>query len=283
MSCSTCFTSGCSINKSTTATCHSHVVKAAIEIKDVSIGYNLRQSEKVVARSLNATLHSGEVVALIGRNGAGKSTLLRALGGYEKPLRGSILYNETAAADITPAQFARLIAVVLTDNSMAGALTVRELVSLGRTPYTNFTGYLRQSDRGIVDWAIKMVGVENLADRAMGTLSDGERQKCMIAKALAQETPVVMLDEPTAFLDFGSKVALFRLLQRLAREMSKAVIVSTHDLELALRLTDRLWLIDGGTMHCGTADELSASGVLSAFIAGDGIIYNREKKKIEII
>lgn len=258
-------------------------MEAAIEIKDASIGYNLRGNKKVVASSLNATLRGGEVVALIGRNGAGKSTLLRALGGYEKLLQGDILYNGTATDDIIPARLARLLAIVLTDNSVAAALTVRELVALGRTPYTNFIGHLRHSDLAIVDWAIKMVGVEKLANRAVGTLSDGERQKCMIAKALAQETPVVMLDEPTAFLDFGSKVALFRLLQRLAREMTKAVIVSTHDLELALRLTDRLWLIDGGTMHCGTADELSASGVLSAFIAGDGIAYNSEKKKIEII
>lgn len=260
-----------------------HVAERIVEIKNVSIGYKSRGAEYLVAHSINAALHAGEVVALIGRNGAGKSTLLRALGGYEKPLKGTILYNGTTTGNATPAQLARLIAVVLTDNAVAGALTVRELVSLGRTPYTNFTGHLRQSDRAVVDWAINAVGVGPLAHRAVGTLSDGERQKCMIAKALAQETPVVMLDEPTAFLDFGSKVALFRLLQRLAREMNKAVIVSTHDIELALRLAHRLWLIDGGTLHCGTADELSATGVLGAFIAGDGITYNSEEKKIEII
>lgn len=260
-----------------------HAAEHAIEIKDVSIGYKSRGAEHLVVHSINATLHRGEVVALIGCNGAGKSTLLRALGGYEKPLKGAILYNGTAACDVTSAQLARLIAVVLTDNSVAAALTVRELVSLGRTPYTNFTGHLRADDNAVVDWAINAVGVGPLAHRAVGTLSDGERQKCMIAKALAQETPVVMLDEPTAFLDFGSKVALFRLLQRLAREMNKAVIVSTHDIELALRLTHRLWLINDGTLHCGTADELSTAGVLGAFIAGDGIAYNREEKKIEII
>lgn len=260
-----------------------HVAERIVEIKNVSIGYKSRGAEHLVARSINVALHAGEVVALIGCNGAGKSTLLRALGGYEKPLKGTILYNGTTTGNATPAQLARLIAVVLTDNAVAGALTVRELVSLGRTPYTNFTGHLRQSDRAVVDWAINAVGVGPLAHRAVGTLSDGERQKCMIAKALAQETPVVMLDEPTAFLDFGSKVALFRLLQRLAREMNKAVIVSTHDIELALRLAHRLWLIDGGTLHCGTADELSATGVLGAFIAGDGITYNSEEKKIEII
>ena len=233
--------------------------------------------------NVSLNVKPGEILGLIGENGAGKSTLLRALGGYEKPLKGTILYNGTAACDVAPAQLARHIAVVLTDNSVAAALTVRELVSLGRTPYTNFTGHLRQGDRVVVDWAINAVGVGSLAHRAVGTLSDGERQKCMIAKALAQETPVVMLDEPTAFLDFGSKVALFRLLQRLAGEMNKAVIVSTHDIELALRLTHRLWLIDGGTLYCGTADELSATGVLGAFIAGDGITYNSEEKKIEII
>ncbi|MBQ4062997.1 MAG: ABC transporter ATP-binding protein [Bacteroidaceae bacterium] len=256
---------------------------SAIEIKDVSIGYKGRGAEHVVARSINATLNGGEVVALIGCNGAGKSTLLRVLGGYEKPLEGSVIYNGVAASEVGPVQLARFLAVVLTDNSVAASLTVRELVSLGRTPYTDFTGRLRSHDKEVVDWAISAAGVEPLAHRAVGTLSDGERQKCMIAKALAQETPVVMLDEPTAFLDFGSKVALFRMLQRLAREMNKAVIVSTHDVELALRLADRLWLIDGGTLHCGTADELSASSVLDDFIAGDGITYNREEKRIEII
>lgn len=258
-------------------------MEAAVEIKDASIGYNLRGNKKVVASSLNATLHGGEVVALIGRNGAGKSTLLRALGGYGKLLAGSLYYKGTPAADIAPAQLARLMAVVLTDNSVANTLTVHELVALGRTPYTNFIGHLRSGDKDIVSWAMETAGVDGFANRVVATLSDGERQKCMIAKALAQETPVIMLDEPTAFLDYSSKVSLFRLLRRLATEMNKAVIVSTHDLELALRLTDRLWLIDGGAMHCGTPDELSASGELSRFITGDGIIYNREKKRIEII
>lgn len=256
---------------------------SAIEIKNVSIGYKSRGAEYLVAHSLNATLHAGEVVALIGRNGAGKSTLMRALAGYEKPLAGSLVYNGTPLTDVAPMTLSHLVAVVLTDNSVAHSLTVRELVSLGRTPYTGFTGHLRAHDKEVVDWAISATGVEHLADRVVTTLSDGERQKCMIAKALAQQTPVIMLDEPTAFLDFGSKVALFRLLQELARTMNKAVIISTHDLELALRLAHTLWLIDNHTMHCGTADELSANGVLDDFIAGNGIKYNREEKRIEII
>lgn len=256
---------------------------SAIEVKDVSIGYKSRGVEYPVARSLCATLHAGEVVALIGRNGAGKSTLLRVLAAYEKPLDGSLVYSGMPLSDVTPMMLSRLVAVVFTDNSVSHSLTVRELVSLGRTPHTGFAGHLRAHDKEVVDWALSATGVENFADRVVTTLSDGERQKCMIAKALAQETPVVMLDEPTAFLDFGSKVALFRMLQRLAREMNKAVIVSTHDIELALRLADKLWLIDGGTMHCGTVDELSASGVLHNFIAGKGIAYNRVEKRIEII
>lgn len=259
-----------------------HVAERIVEIKNVSIGYKSRGAEYLVAHSINAALHAGEVVALIGRNGAGKSTLLRALGGYEKPLKGTILYNGTTTGNATPAQLARLIAVVLTDNAVAGALTVRELVSLGRTPYTNFTGHLRQSDRAVVDWAINAVGVGPLAHRAVGTLSDGERQKCMIAKAIAQETPLMLLDEPTAFLDFRSKVQLFRTLRSLAQETGKAVLVSTHDIEMALRFAHRLWLIDGKTLHEGSAAGLAGKGLLQRFIDGDGIMYDKENGRIEI-
>lgn len=257
--------------------------RGAVEITDASVGYKSHSATHVVASALNATLHRGEVVALIGHNGAGKSTLLRALAGYTPLLKGTLAYNGKPATHITPAQLAREIAVVLTDNTVAHTLTVRELVALGRTPYTNFIGHMRACDRDIVDWAISAAGVELLAERVVATLSDGERQKCMIAKALAQETPVIMLDEPTAFLDFGSKVALLRLLRTLAADMNKAVIISTHDVELALRMAHRLWLMQGGAMHCGTAEELSASGALSRFIDGEGIRYNRQEKKIELM
>ena len=254
----------------------------AIEIEGLAIGYGGKKAAVTVAGSINATLRRGEVVALVGRNGAGKSTLLRTLAGYRQPLAGSLRYAGLQCGEATPASLSKLLSVVLTDTAVALNLTVRELVAIGRTPYTNFIGHLRACDKEIVERAMAAIGILPLADRRVGTLSDGERQKCMIAKALAQETPIVMLDEPTAFLDFPSKVALFRLLKKLAVEMNKAVLVSSHDVELVLRLCDRLWLLDDGTLHCGTAAELSANGALHSFIDGDGIRYDAQNHSVVI-
>lgn len=255
----------------------------AIEIENLAIGYGGKKAAVTVACSINATLQRGEVVVLVGRNGAGKSTLLRTLAGYQPPLSGTLRYAGMEGGDVTPASLSKLLSVVLTDTAVALNLTVRELVSMGRVPYTNFVGHLRVCDKVVVARAMAAIGVEHLADRRVGALSDGERQKCMIAKALAQETPIIMLDEPTAFLDFPSKVALFRLLKRLAVEMNKAVLVSSHDVELALRLCDRLWLLNDGALHCGSTDELSGNGALQAFLDGDGIKYNPLQRSVDIL
>lgn len=248
-----------------------------IELKDVAIGYKAYP----VASHIDATLAAGDFVALVGRNGAGKSTLLRTLAGYQQPLAGEILYCGEPAGRMSPVRLSKQIAVVLTENNAALNLTVRELVALGRSPYTNFVGYLRAVDKECVEWAIEAVGIGSIAERRVLSLSDGERQKCMIAKALAQETPVIMLDEPTAFLDFGSKVALFALLKKLAAEMNKAVLVSTHDIELAMRVAGGLWLVDGGAVHCGTVEELSRNGVLKRFIECDGVKFNERDCTLE--
>lgn len=255
----------------------------AIEIENLAIGYGGKKAAVTVACSIDATLQRGEVVALVGRNGAGKSTLLRTLAGYQPPLSGVLRYNGTVSDDVTPASLSKLLSVVLTDTTVALNLTVRELVSMGRTPYTNFIGHLRACDKDIVERAMAAIGVLPLAGRHLGTLSDGERQKCMIAKALAQETPIIMLDEPTAFLDFPSKVALFRLLKTLAEKMNKAVLVSSHDVELVLRLCDRLWLLNDGDFHSGSADELSRNGALQAFLDAEGMRYNPLHRSVEVL
>ena len=248
-----------------------------VELKDVAIGYKACP----VATRINATLAAGDFVALVGKNGAGKSTLLRTLAGYQQPLAGDILYKGEPAGGMSAARMSKFVAVVLTENNAALNLTVRELVALGRSPYTNFVGHMRAADKERVEWAIEAVGIGAIAHRRVLSLSDGERQKCMIAKALAQETPVVMLDEPTSFLDFGSKVALFALLKKLAAEMNKAVLVSTHDIELALRVAGSLWLVDGGVVHCGTVDELSRSGALKRFVECDGVKFNEKNFTLE--
>ena len=179
-------------------------------------------------------------------------------------------------------ELARKISVVLTDTSSVADMSVRELVSLGRIPYTNYIGTLTATDKDVVRRSMEIMGVEVFAGRNISTLSDGERQKCMIAKAFAQQTATILLDEPTAFLDYPSKVQFFRTLKRLATEENKAMIVSTHDLELALRLADRVWLMNNGALTEGNVKSLSESGALQNFIDDDSIVYNAQENRIEI-
>lgn len=256
--------------------------KPLLAIENLNVGYKNRQEGSVVVGGVNVKLYGGEVVALVGRNGAGKSTLLRTLTAFQKPLSGEVYFPCGAVGEMSSVEVARQASIVLTE-SQGLSLTVRELVALGRTPYTNVFGRLTGHDRIVVEEAMATMGVTAFADRRVETLSDGERQKCMIAKALAQETPLMLFDEPTAFLDFQSKVALFKLFKKLAAEMGKAVLVSTHDVELAVRLADRLWVISSGVMHAGTVEELSENGVLSSFLDDGNMYYDSEGKKIEIL
>ncbi len=254
---------------------------AALCITDAAIGYRNGKNIKTVAEGINASLHCGELVALIGRNGAGKSTLLRTLSAFQKPLSGRIELSGMDIAGLSPSEVAKRVAVVLTSTEPA-PLTVGELVSLGRTPYTNFLGRMSVKDKELVREAMELMGVHCFGERNVADLSDGERQKCMIAKALAQETSVILLDEPTAFLDFGSKVNLFRMLKRLAVERQKAILVSTHDIEMAVMFAHKLWLMHDGALDAGSVDKLSDNGSLHRFISGDGVAYDKKNNRIEI-
>ncbi|MBQ7471647.1 MAG: ABC transporter ATP-binding protein [Prevotella sp.] len=224
-----------------------------ILLQHADIGYRVGTMTKIVAQGLDATLMPGELTCLIGRNGTGKSTLLRTLAGFQPLLAGTICYGTTATHDARHQAdrqtLAKLIGVVLTDRPKLGNMSVSEVVALGRTPYTNFWGTLSPTDHEAVTTALRLTGIDMLQDRPVQSLSDGERQKVFIAKALAQETPVILLDEPTAFLDFQSKTETLALLHQLAHEQQKAILLSTHDLELALRKADRIWYMDGGQLH----------------------------------
>ena len=169
-----------------------------------------------------------------------------------------------------------MIGIVLTEKPDVRNMTVEELVGMGRSPYTGFWGVLTAEDHRIVAEAVGMVGIEPLQGRMIHTLSDGERQKVMIAKALAQQTPVIYLDEPTAFLDYPSKVEMMQLLRRLAHDQQKTIFLSTHDVELALQLADRLWLMEPGGLTVGTPRELADEGALSRFVERDGIVFDRD-------
>lgn len=251
--------------------------ETTICLRDLSIGYPDKHNTKRVAEHLNASIHSGELTCLLGTNGVGKSTLLRTLSAFQPPLGGTIDLLDRPLSTYDDRQLATVIGVVLTEKSDIRNMTVEELVGLGRSPYTGFWGTLKESDRRIVHEAIARVRIEPLTQRMVHTLSDGERQKVMIAKALAQETPIIFLDEPTAFLDFPSKVEVMQLLHNLTHTLQKTVFMSTHDLELALQIADKIWLMDRTNgIAIGTPEDLSLEGKLSSFFSRKGITYDTE-------
>lgn len=250
--------------------------KEAIRLENLTIGYSGKGGcVTTVAEGICASINRGELTCLLGSNGAGKSTLLRTLSSFQPPLGGSVYVDGREMGSFDDRGLARTIGVVLTDWPDAVNMTVRELVGLGRSPYTGFWGTCSADDMRVVDEAMVMVGIDTLAARMVGTLSDGERQKVMIAKALAQQTPVIYLDEPTAFLDFPSKVEIMRLLHRISHTMRKTVFMSTHDIDLALRMADTVWLLSrGGALSTGSPEDLALDGRLSSFFAGRGISFN---------
>lgn len=248
----------------------------SIHINDLAIGYKAKNNDNIVAEHITADIFSGELTCLLGANGVGKSTLLRTLSAFQPKLSGQIFLRNKEISSYTEKELSSLIAVVLTEKCEIKNMTARELIGLGRSPYTGFWGKLSKEDYKIVDYAISLVRIENLSSRSIDTLSDGERQKVMIAKALAQETPVIFLDEPTAFLDFPSKVEIMQLLHRLSRATSKIIFLSTHDLELALQIADRIWLMDKQSgVRIGVPEDLSLDGSLCNFFARKGIIFDQ--------
>ena len=239
----------------------------SIELNDLSIGYRAKQSVRVVAEHLTASLQRGQLTCLLGENGVGKSTLLKTLSAFLPKLGGSIRLEGRELESYNENELARTIGIVLTEKPDVQQMTAMELVEMGRAPYTGFWGRLSQGDKAICEEAVRQIGIEALKERQVQTLSDGERQKVMIAKALAQQTPIIYLDEPTAFLDYPSKVDMLMLLSRISRESQKTIFLSTHDLELALQMADTMWLMsrqDG--LQIGTPHELAASGALSRFV-----------------
>ena len=257
--------------------------RESVKLCQLSIGYKGEKGLKTVACDIDATIHQGELTCLLGANGVGKSTLLRTLSAFQPQLGGSILINGQEIRTYTPKQLSRLIGVVLTEKPEVRNMSVRELVSLGRSPYTGFWGNCSKEDRQIVDEALQQVGITTLGDRMVDTLSDGERQKVMIAKALAQQTPIIYLDEPTAFLDFPSKVEVMMLLRRISQESQKTIFLSTHDLELALQVADRIWLMEGDEgLSIGTPEELARSGKLKRFTERKGIHFDNDTLTIKI-
>lgn len=244
-----------------------------VRFQDLTIGYRTGRNVKVIAERLTGELTGGELTCLVGRNGTGKSTFLRTIAGLQAPIGGRVEVtpprpsqgegvgeNSISIHSLSANERAKMIGVVLTQKPDVQNMTVEEVVGLGRTPYTGFFGTLSKADRAIVAEAMEQVGIMPLAQRNIQMLSDGERQKVMIAKALAQQTPVILLDEPTAFLDYPSKVEMMQMLRQMAKEMDKTIVLSTHDIELAAKIATRFLLLSEKGLQ-----EVQASELLTSF------------------
>ncbi|QSV53604.1 MAG: ABC transporter ATP-binding protein [Dolichospermum sp. UKL201] len=243
---------------------------------NLTIGYQISgKTIRNVASNICVSLQAGELVCLLGPNGAGKSTLLRSLAGMQPPIAGEVKLLENDIYKLPPQELAKLLSLVLTEKIDVGMLSAYALVSMGRYPYTDWWGKLTPEDEDIINWAIKSVGAVNLAPRNVSELSDGERQKIMIARALAQSPMVMLLDEPTAFLDLPRRVEIMQLLRQLARDTNQAILLSTHDLDLALRLADKIWLLGtNGILHVGAPEDLILSGAFADTFKSEGVEFD---------
>ncbi|MDD7759780.1 MAG: ABC transporter ATP-binding protein [Bacteroidales bacterium] len=246
-----------------------------IHTKSLSAGYRKRKSVTTVLRNVDLELHEGELVSLLGANGAGKSTLIRTICGLQPALSGRVMVGDKDVERLTPRQLSKTIALVTTERTFAGGLTVSELVGLGRHPHTGFLGRLDEHDRQIVATAIEKVGISHKSESYVAELSDGERQKVMIAKALAQEAPVIILDEPTAFLDVASRVEVLQLLHDLARNERRTILISSHDIQQSMALSDRLWIVsDSGEIVSGVTEDLILADKISLLFSNRNVAFD---------
>lgn len=262
-----------------------------LHTRELVTGYHQSGSRIVVSGELpDLVIGAGQLICLLGPNGSGKSTLLRTLAGLQPALGGRVEIEGQWGLSST--ELAKKISLVLTDRVTGNNLDVYSLVALGRYPWSSWLGGLQETDRTAIDRAIASAGIGELLGRKVFTLSDGESQKVMLARALAQDTPILMLDEPTAHLDLPSRIRLMRLLHRLARELNKGILLSTHELDLALQVADEVWLLEAGggagTMagpgpagtagapfHKGTPEDLILTGIFEAVFAREDVVFDR--------
>lgn len=253
--------------------------KPILYSENLQIGYDSKKGKNVIASDISISLNSGNLVALIGANGVGKSTLLRTLTGIQKPLSGNIILNGKAISNYNSMELAQQLSIVLTENLPPNNLTVFELVALGRQPYTNWIGKLSPEDISKVNEALELTQISFLSQKKHFEISDGQLQKVLVARALAQDTPLIILDEPTTHLDLLHKVSLLKLLKKLAIETNKAILFSTHDLDLALQLSDEMIVMNSQKAMQDIPENLIKNGILNSLFEDKSIIFDPEKAK----
>jgi len=256
----------------------------SIEIKQLSIGYHNAAStaKGVILPPITATVNSGELLAIVGRNGIGKSTFLRTLAGQQPPIDGMLLIQGKPLFAYSRAELARVVSFVSTDIVRIPHLKVFDLVAMGRFPYTGWMGRLKVNDKMVIYDALEMVGLRQMAWRSIDTLSDGERQRTLIARALAQNTPIMILDEPTAYLDVVHKYEIMNLLRQIAHKENKTVLFSTHDLNIALDMVDKIWLITKAEIVEGAPEDMVMSAAFEKMLTRTHLRFDRVMGEFEL-
>lgn len=247
-----------------------------LKTDNLSIGYASKKAETVVASNINIELKKGELIGLVGANGIGKSTLLRTLTNVQKPLSGDVFINEKSIVDYKPLDLAKALSLVLTEKIASKNLSVFELIALGRQPYTNWVGNLSEDDKTIINNAILQTNIEELKDKKCFELSDGQLQKVMIARALAQDTDLIILDEPTSHLDMYHKAYILKLLQKLAKETGKTILFSSHEIDLAIQLCDTMIVMNAGKVVSDQPCKLIQEDVFETLFPEDLISFNKD-------
>lgn len=253
-----------------------------LQTKNLSIGYTSKTASKIIASEIAINLREGKLIGLVGANGIGKSTLLRTLTGIQKPLSGTVLLNEKPIDSFAPLALAQQISLVLTEKLPPSNLTVYELIALGRQPYTNWLGTLSDADKKQVDQAIELTEISHLIHQKYYEISDGQLQKVLIARAIAQNTPLIVLDEPATHLDLLHKVSLFKLLKKLTKETNKCILFSTHDIDLAIQLSDEMIVMSGENLIQDQPCQLISKGVFSSLFDNEHILFDNSKGKFVI-
>lgn len=254
-----------------------------LSTKDLSIGYRSRKEKLVIASGLDLGLYQGEMVSLMGINGIGKSTLLRTLTGVQKEISGKILIQGKELRSMQPNEIAKKISVVLTERIPSNNLTVYELIALGRQPYTNWLGSLSVKDKEQISFAIEQTGLENLLEKKCDSLSDGQLQRVMICRALAQNTEIIFLDEPTAHLDIQHKIEIFKILSNLAHQLGKSILISTHEIQFGVQMSDQLWLMTRDGILSGTPDEMIENNSINKIFDTGQIKFDKDYRQFRII
>ena len=246
---------------------------------NLSVGYGSKKGNKEIAKNINIELQKGELVCLVGRNGIGKSTLLRTLSKMQPRLGGEILLENKSIDDYSRIDLAKIISLVLTERIPSSNLTVHELIALGRQPYTNWIGKLLQEDLDHIKEAIDQSHLTELINDRCDKLSDGQLQRAMICRALAQNTHLIILDEPTAHLDVQHKIETFRLLKKIAHELNRAILISTHEIQLATQIADTLWLMTDKNIISGKPSELIESDQINLLFDSNSIYFDKESNQ----